>query len=107
MSLKINDEILRLPAFVLESEPACSTVDPELFFPQEIEISNIKVISKYSNLGAAKKICSSCPLRIKCLEYAIKNHEIGVWGGTTESQRDDIRKAGRIKANRRPTPNLW
>lgn len=30
----------------------------------------------------ASEICMDCPLRLRCLEYAIRNGEVyGVWGG--------------------------
>jgi WhiB family transcriptional regulator, redox-sensing transcriptional regulator len=97
MSARSNlPSYLQMPKFILDGTPACSNVDPELFYPQEIEVNKTKVISKYTNLAAAKKICSECPLKLKCLEYALNNGEIGVWGGTTEHQRDDLRGRRRI-----------
>lgn len=98
---------ITIPAFILSDEPNCANVDPELFFPQEIEMSDSRVVSKYQNLGAAKAICNSCPLKIQCLEYALKNYEVGVWGGTTEHQREDLRKLGRIKRERRNYTPLY
>jgi len=44
-----------------------------------------------SDQRAAVKICQECPIINECLEYAIKNNEIGVWGGTTEKQRKRLR----------------
>ena len=36
----------------------------------------------------AKVICSRCPVRIDCLEYAIRIREPhGVWGGMSEAER--------------------
>jgi WhiB family redox-sensing transcriptional regulator len=99
---------LGIPEFILNDHPSCADVDPELFFPQEVEISKTKIISKYVNIAAAKKICSECPLVMDCLAYALKNAEIGIWGGTTESQRELLRKKGNISVNRRPaTPTSW
>lgn len=98
---------INIPSFILEGDPACSSVDPELFFPQEVEINKFKVVSKYHNLAAAKAICNSCPLRLPCLEYALKNIEVGVWGGTTEHQREDLRKVAKIKIEKRPTTPLY
>lgn len=40
----------------------------------------------------AKAVCSACPISSQCLEYAIENHEQGVWGGTTERERLRIRR---------------
>ena len=34
-----------------------------------------------------------CPVRLQCLEYALKNNELyGVWGGLTGNQRKRLRK---------------
>jgi WhiB family redox-sensing transcriptional regulator len=56
---------------------ACRGEDPSVFFPR---------------LGGtttkARAICSVCPVRQGCLEYALADPEItGVWGGMTERER--------------------
>lgn len=108
MARRLDTRDLTIPEFITNDTPACSTVDPELFFPQEVEIAPNKVVSKYTNLSKAKEVCASCPLALQCLEFALKNVEIGIWGGTTESQRESLRKKHRITLNRKaPTPNLW
>lgn len=39
----------------------------------------------------AKNLCYSCPVRARCLKYALENKELwGVWGGRDE---DEIRRA--------------
>lgn len=57
----------------------CSKHDPELWFPETY------------NLGQgwlAKKICSECPVKIQCLEYAMTNRIVfGIWGGLTPQDR--------------------
>lgn len=35
----------------------------------------------------AKEVCSTCVVRLKCLEHAMNNHEYGVWGGMTANER--------------------
>jgi len=61
---------------------ACRTADPELFFP---------VASGGSAAGQveeAKRVCASCPVRVECLDWALRHREgAGVWGGTTEEER--------------------
>jgi WhiB family redox-sensing transcriptional regulator len=107
MAQRLNSRDLSIPRFIVDNTPACSTVDPELFFPQEIEVSPNKVVSKYLNMSEAKRVCANCPLALQCLEYALKNAEIGIWGGTTESQRESLRRKHKIALNRKiPTPNL-
>ncbi len=108
MARRADNRDLQIPEFILDDQPACAEVDPELFFPQESEIAPNKVVSKYVNIAAAKQVCAKCPLTFQCLEYALKNVEIGIWGGTTESQRDSLRKRRSISTNRKaPTPVTW
>lgn len=36
----------------------------------------------------AKSICRSCPVRERCLDYALDNREpYGIWGALTERER--------------------
>jgi WhiB family redox-sensing transcriptional regulator len=67
----------------------CSQVDPELFFPEA-----------GSNMTKrAKSVCSSCPVMDRCMSYALEHPGIaGVWGGTTERDRDEIRRKRRAAA---------
>jgi WhiB family redox-sensing transcriptional regulator len=83
---------ITIPLFVLKDDPACAQTDPEIFFPRETDMGFGAFSSKYENLEGAKKVCQTCPLIKDCLEYALKNHEIGVWGGTTEHERKLINK---------------
>lgn len=56
---------------------ACRGIDPDIFYPVSDE-----------DADAAKGICSACPVREACLEYALANRERdGVWGGATERER--------------------
>lgn len=98
---------LGIPSFIREDHAACSDVDPELFFPQEVEISPDKIISRYVNMSAAKQVCNGCPLKMSCLDYSLKNHVLGIWGGLTETQRESLRKSRGMRLNRRTaTPDL-
>jgi WhiB family redox-sensing transcriptional regulator len=58
------------------TDAACAQVGMDLFFPERNEGA------------AAKAVCSECPVRDACLEYAIANDEqYGVWGGMSTSAR--------------------
>lgn len=59
---------------------ACRQVDAELWFP---EVG--------SSATAAKRICQQCPVLEQCLAYALENQEKGIWGGTSEKQRQKLR----------------
>jgi WhiB family redox-sensing transcriptional regulator len=55
----------------------CAQADPEQWFPNPGEHSR-----------AAKAICGGCPIRERCLEYALAEEiEFGVWGGLTATER--------------------
>lgn len=73
--------------------PVCQTTDPEIWFPD--------VGNAYGDTRKAKKLCSECPVRVQCLEFAIVNVEIyGIWGGTTNKERQKLRVARGRKAGR-------
>ena len=56
----------------------CRGADPTTFYP----------VSDEDEAFEAKAICSSCPVREPCLEYALTVREKhGVWGGLTERER--------------------
>jgi WhiB family redox-sensing transcriptional regulator len=60
----------------------CTQTDPEIFFPE-----------KGSSPRPAQRICGECPVRLRCLRYALENDEQqGVWGGTTPRERRQLRK---------------
>lgn len=73
-------------------EAICSSVDPDLFFPE-----------KGGSVRAAKAICRGCPVRTECLEYALAfergdngTHtsyaEAGIYGGLAPRERRALRR---------------
>lgn len=47
----------------------------------------------------AKRLCHACPIQARCLAIGIAGNEpIGVWGGATLAEREQIRR-GMVKAN--------
>jgi WhiB family transcriptional regulator, redox-sensing transcriptional regulator len=61
---------------------ACRRVDPELFFP----IATVKHAAA-RQVEAARAVCTPCPVRAKCLSYALEVMPEGIWGGTTYEER--------------------
>ncbi len=60
----------------------CAQADPESFFPER------------HSPKPAKAICGKCPVARECLEYALRNDmRYGIWGGLTEHEIEDLRKA--------------
>jgi WhiB family redox-sensing transcriptional regulator len=58
------------------SAGACAGLDTEMFFSDST-----------STTARAKAICSQCPVRDLCLDWAIQNAEFGVFGGLTAKER--------------------
>src|SRR5258705_414896 len=49
-------------------------------------------------IDEARAICGACPVREQCLDFALTNGCIGVWGGTTERERSRLRQRNRTSA---------
>jgi WhiB family redox-sensing transcriptional regulator len=62
----------------------CLTTDPDVFMPEGKD--HIKITRQ------AKALCAECPLVLTCLDYAIKNKEWGIWGGTTMKERKHLER---------------
>ncbi|WP_236830949.1 WhiB family transcriptional regulator [Blastococcus sp. KM273128] len=68
----------------------CAETDPEAFFPE-----------KGGSTRDAKRVCTGCPVRAECLEFALANDErFGIWGGLSERERRRVRlqRRGTISA---------
>jgi WhiB family redox-sensing transcriptional regulator len=49
----------------------------------------------------AYAVCQHCPVKAECLDYAIINHEVGIWGGTTDAERRFLRRSWTPKSEPR------
>jgi len=58
---------------------ACIGVDPNVFF---IDTKDLRLVRR------AKAYCDYCPCRRPCLEWAYENGVQGIWGGTTDGERE-------------------
>jgi WhiB family redox-sensing transcriptional regulator len=65
-----------------KSQASCRNVDTSIFFST----------SKSEDITKAKRICSSCPVSAYCLYSALQYQYQGVWGNTTEEERNYITK---------------
>jgi len=69
----------------------CRLVAPEVMFPRDI-----------TGVTVAQEVCATCPVKLRCLDYALAARiEHGVWGGTSSRQRSRINRDRRT----RPRPN--
>ena len=66
------------------SDALCFGEDPEIFMPEGPD--HVKITRQ------AKAVCASCPIAKTCLEYAIRNNEWGIWGGTTMKERMQLKR---------------
>lgn len=98
------------------SQP-CMQIDPDTFFPEsperptvlkkedpetyqiQFEVYSKQLLESKLQLIKAKAACSQCQFVTPCLEYALENDVVGVWGGTDEKDRREIRKSQGL-----PTP---
>ena len=77
-------------------EAACRGTDSALFFaPNYFERRE----EKASREAEAKTICTRCPVRLQCLEYALKIREThGIWGGLNEYERRQLLRQRALRA---------
>ncbi len=59
---------------------ACKGLPQELFFG-----------GGQAEEEVAKQTCDKCPVRLECLEVALFSNERGIWGGTTDEERTEIK----------------
>ncbi|MEV5509664.1 WhiB family transcriptional regulator [Streptomyces orinoci] len=66
---------------------ACRNEDPDLFFPVGTCGPAVQQTEQ------AKSVCRGCPVRERCLRWALESgQEYGVWGGTSEKERRLLRR---------------
>lgn len=74
-------ETRRARMFPFLDDAECRGEDPDLFYAES-----------GTAITRAKQLCSTCLVRDRCLEWAIKREEFGVWGGTTARERAAMRR---------------
>lgn len=63
---------------------SCATIGGDLWFPDKGEAQLAQ---------RAKNICSTCPVRQKCLTVALEDGETeGIWGGLSPLERKQLRR---------------
>ncbi|MGW0587594.1 WhiB family transcriptional regulator [Streptosporangium amethystogenes] len=71
-----------IPIINWSRRSSCLSEDPELFFPVSYEGPGREQYER------ARAVCRRCPVRGRCLEYALNTQQMdGVWGGTTPDER--------------------
>jgi len=71
-----------------ESLAVCRGQNSTLFFPP---IAGESSVARFRRERAAKQICSQCPVRQECSDYALRVEEpFGIWDGLNETERREM-----------------
>lgn len=76
---------LDLEAVAWMREAACRTADPAVFFDD-------RGYAYWYPTAEAQAFCRACPVRVRCLAFALRNELVGTWGGTSDYQRRALRR---------------
>lgn len=91
-----SSDNIDLTAEAWQDRALCAQTDPDAFFPDKGESNR-----------AAKAICGRCPVTDDCLEYALAHDlRFGVWGGLSERQRRDTKRARQALSSSEDRPDL-
>lgn len=87
MSIPASSIVLANADYSWRNHAICRDTDPELFFP--VGTTGYALVQ----VDRAKEVCRQCPVKTQCLDYALEtNQDSGIWGGTSEEERRDIRR---------------
>ena len=93
MSILASSLALGSADYTWRNQATCRDTDPELFFPVGTTGQALLQIAK------AKSVCCQCPVNGKCLDFALEtNQDTGIWGGTSEDERRQIRREAAARA---------
>ncbi|WHT21896.1 WhiB family transcriptional regulator [Crossiella sp. CA-258035] len=70
----------------------CAGTDPELFFPSTT-FEGRTLASETERVEQAKAICGRCEIAESCRDFAVRTGQRGIWGGTDELDRAELRQA--------------
>jgi WhiB family redox-sensing transcriptional regulator len=80
--IELNPSTKTNPSSDWTDSAACMDVDPDHFFSETAK-----------SIQDAKQICSTCVVRVDCLDYALENEEqFGIWGGLTHRERKRLQR---------------
>lgn len=66
-----------------QERAACARLHGDVFYPDEDATPDL--------VRAAKHICAGCPVLTSCRAAGLLGDEHGIWGGLSETDRDDLR----------------
>lgn len=84
-----------------QDNAACRGLPTVLFFGPEGEQKAARLVREKK----ARKVCSACPSRAECLDYALSRPErFGTWGGLNPDQRSAEKRRRARKSTKTKTP---
>ena len=97
MSILASSLALGNADYTWRHESLCADTDPELFFPIGTTGQALLQIAK------AKEVCANSTEKAQCLDFALEpNQDSGIWGGTSEEERRNIRRERAARLRARP-----
>ena len=70
------------------SNASCAGMPTETFFRPD----DVTTVEWRAHVQIVKKMCEDCPAQAECLEHALRHEGDGIWGGTTETEREVMRQ---------------
>lgn len=70
-------------------DAACRGEPPDDWFPEGSEWE------RRAPTQRAKAVCARCPVAQDCLDYAMANHLVGIWGGRDDKERRRLQRLAR------------
>ncbi len=96
MSVRRRPELPSAPAW--RAAAACHHSNLAVFFPAGRDEES------ETQIAQARLVCGGCAVRTLCLQAGL-DEPFGVWGGTTEEERRELRRARRA-TGRMPVPEI-
>lgn len=63
------------------SQANCKNAEPDVFFPPQVTVDSVHKAFTY---------CKPCPVQLECLHLAVVYNYEGIWGHSTQGQRNHI-----------------
>jgi hypothetical protein len=79
--------------YPFDGTQSCYGQDTNLYYRNEDDKSR----EESRPLREMEVLCRTCELRDPCLDWALHHERDGFWSGTTEGQRDTLRRKLKIK----------
>ena len=76
---------MKYPKF---SNPTCASIGVEAYYVQTTTLDDLNL--------KAKELCKECPDFAPCLEWALVHEDQGIWAGTTNQDRNRLRRKHNI-----------